>query len=134
MENLSWEEIEHFLKILNSTERNENRLPKDWSYSLPTEAQWEYACRAGTSTRFSFGDELVATQANYWVDATSKPMAVGQFSPNPFGFFDMHGNVAEWCLDFYAPYPIGSLVDPQGPKLGTSRIYCGGSLIKTPIN
>ena len=127
VENLSWSEISDFLEILNFTERKAERLPPDWSYSLPTEAQWEYACRAGTTTAYSFGDELDGNQSNFRLSATSKPKAVGQYPANPFGFFDMHGNVAEWCQDYYSLYPAGSLVDPTGPKLGNSRIARGGS-------
>ncbi|MCD6404609.1 MAG: formylglycine-generating enzyme family protein [Planctomycetes bacterium] len=91
---------------------------------LPTEAEWEYACRAGSSTRFSFDDNSYA-----WYDGNSedKTHPVGQKKPNAWGLFDMHGNVWEWCADWYGNYSSGRVTDSQGPSSGSSRVLRGGS-------
>ena len=100
-------------------------------YRLPTEAEWEYACRALTSTRFDYGDDPgYADLGNYaWYDANSDGMThpVGQKLPNRWGLYDMYGNVINWCQDWYAPFPGGSVTDPQGPASGTNRIMRGGT-------
>jgi formylglycine-generating enzyme required for sulfatase activity len=100
-----------------------------WAYVLPTESQWEYACRAGTSTLYSWGDDINATHANYLVNGLSQTRDVGQYAANPWGFFDMHGNVNEWTADWYqAAYPTGNpLIDPTGPASGSNRVFRGGS-------
>ncbi|MGI6369176.1 MAG: formylglycine-generating enzyme family protein [Ignavibacteria bacterium] len=89
---------------------------------LPTEAEWEYACRAGTSTTFNTGDNITTSQANY---SSSKTMAVGSFAPNKWGLYDMHGNVWEWCSDWYGYYSSGS--NPTGAASGSYRVFRGGS-------
>ena len=104
---------------------------------LPTEAEWEYACRAGTIKRFNTGDELNLGLANYKPDNCSgkysdlefrnEILPVGKFKPNDFGLYDMHGNVAEWCNDFYAPYPNEQQINPTGPESGEYRVVRGGS-------
>jgi formylglycine-generating enzyme required for sulfatase activity len=82
-------------------------------YRLPTEAEWEYACRAGTTTPFNTGNDITETQANYDGSGTeNKTVAVGHYAPNAFGLYDMHGNVWEWCYDWYAPYSIEDQTDP----------------------
>jgi formylglycine-generating enzyme required for sulfatase activity len=103
---------------------------------LPTEAEWEYACRAGTTTPFHFGTELNGTQAN--CDGTKpygtttkgpdlkKTSAVGSYPANAWGLHDMHGNVYEWCSDRYNSYSVTSVTDPQGPKNGLYRVIRGG--------
>ena len=106
-------------------------------YRLPTEAEWEYCCRAGTSTPFHFGNELNGTQANCdgnnpygttkkgpYLEKTSP---VGSYPANAWGLYDMHGNVWEWCQDWYAAYPKQSVTDPRGPEVGSSCVNRGGS-------
>src|SRR5205085_11973537 len=86
-------------------------------YRLPTEAEWEYACRAGTTTLFHTGDALTPEQANLGVGREGKPLKtvpVGSYKPNAWGLYDMHGNVAEWCLDWHGPYAAGEQTDPVG--------------------
>ena len=97
---------------------------------MPTEAEWEYASRAGSTNRFSYGDDPGYTQlANYaWYNANSGSTthAVGGKLPNRWGLFDMSGNVWEWCSDGYGNYPGGSVTDPQGPSSGSYRVLRGG--------
>ncbi|GHU50111.1 hypothetical protein FACS1894200_09380 [Spirochaetia bacterium] len=105
-------------------------------YRLPTEAEWEYACRAGTTTPFSNGDNITTDQANYngnypynnnaKGEYRRKTMPVGSFAPNRWGLYDMHGNVWEWCWDRYADYAGGSQTDPSGAASGSDRVFRGG--------
>ena len=108
--------------------------PTGWKYVLPTEAQWEYACRAGTTTAYSWGNDINSTRANYNWDGggTSgndfkQTRDVGQYAANPWGFFDMQGNVWEWVSDWKANYLIGAQTDPEGPASGSLRVVRGGS-------
>lgn len=104
---------------------------------LPTEAEWEYACRAGTNTHFNTGSCLSATQANYNGNIPmegcsegvnkGKTMPVGSFAPNAWGLYDMHGNVYEWCSDWYETYSSDAQLNPKGPESGKWRVYRGGS-------
>jgi formylglycine-generating enzyme required for sulfatase activity/uncharacterized caspase-like protein len=93
-------------------------------YRLPTEAEWEYACRAGTTTRYSTGNDIRTSQANYGGGRTK---AVGSFDANVWGLYDMHGNVWEWCWDWYGNYGSGAQTDPMGASSGTNRVGRGGS-------
>ena len=113
---VSWEDCQEFIKKLNASTKG--------GYRLPTEAEFEYACRAGTTTAYSFGDSLTKTDAN--IDGASVK-AVGGYKPNAFGLYDMHGNVWEWCNDWKADYPAGAVTDPKGPATGESRVLRGGS-------
>ncbi|MDR1837187.1 MAG: formylglycine-generating enzyme family protein [Treponema sp.] len=106
-------------------------------YRLPTEAEWEYACRVGTVTPFSTGNNITANLANYDGNYPynnnsretyrQRTTAVGSFAPNPWGLYDMHGNVWEWCWDWYGNYSSGAQTDPQGAVSGSYRVMRGGS-------
>ena len=93
---------------------------------MPTEAEWEYACRAGTTTSYSFGNSLTEADANFSGSSTKATKAVGSYKPNAFGLYDMHGNVWEWC-DWYGDYPAAAVTDPKGPATGEKRVLRGGS-------
>jgi formylglycine-generating enzyme len=130
VEQVSWDRAQKFIQKLN---KRRDRI----TYCLPTEAQWEYAARAGTSTSFHVGDQLSTDQANYngkypmegrqQGENREKTVPVGSFAPNAWGLYDIHGNVWEWCQDWYGVYPSGPVTDPEGPSSGTRRILRGGS-------
>ena len=96
---------------------------------VATEAQWEYACRAGTSTMYSCGDSISSKNASYDRDFDDGTTPVGKYPANPCGFHDMYGNVWEWCSDRYGDYPSGSVTNPIGPASGSFRVTRGGSWI-----
>jgi len=119
VETVSWLDATNYCARLTEQDLAAGRIPPGSHYRLPTEAEWEYAARAGTSTRFSYGDDPALTGlTNYaWYASHSGNMThpVGQKAPNPWGLYDMAGNVLEWCLDWYGLYPGGFETDPQGP-------------------
>ena len=127
VEKVSWDDAQVFLTRLNAQQAA--NLPAGWSYVLPTESQWEYACRAGTTTVYSWGATIANSNANYSSSGIGLTVDVGQYAANPWGFFDMHGNVWEWTADRYqAAYPTGNpVVDPTGPASGSDRVGRGGS-------
>jgi formylglycine-generating enzyme required for sulfatase activity len=120
--NVNWNDAVGFCKALTGEERK-----RDWDFALPTEAQWEYACRAGTTKSYSWGNKITPQLANSKDSGLNNPVEVGSYSANPWGFFDMHGNVREWTADFYGAYPRSSVIDPRGPSKGSNRVIRGGS-------
>jgi formylglycine-generating enzyme required for sulfatase activity len=132
VENVSWNKVQQFIERLNE-------LMPDGGFRLPTEAEWEYACRAGTTTAFWFSDQITPEQVNY---DGNYPYAGGQKGKyraetvdvkslpcNSWGLYQMHGNVWEWCQDWYGDYPSGTVKDPTGPAKGGRRVLRGGSWI-----
>lgn len=128
VENVSWSSAMEFCRRLTARERSAGRLVEGYAYTLPTEAQWEYAARAGT-TGMHAGD----VDAMAWTSRNSQRTAhpVGTKRANGWGLHDMHGNVWEWCLDWLGDYPSGTVVDPKGPATGTQRVQRGGSYLAT---
>jgi len=130
VEQVSWEDAVEFCRKLSAlpAERQAGRV-----YRLPTEAEWEYACRAGTDTKYSFGDDESRLDEYGWYDGNSgnQTHPVGKKKPNGWGLFDMHGNVWEWCSDLYGEYPKGAVTDPQGPSGASARVFRGGSWLST---
>ena len=126
IESVTWEEAEAFCSSLSAlpAERAAGRV-----YRLPTEAEWEYACRAGTTTAYSFGDDesLLGDFAWFGANAGGSTHPVGQKKPNGWGLYDMQGNVWEWCSDRYGDYAAAAATDPQGPAQGSYRVLRGGS-------
>ena len=118
---VSWNDATAFCRWLSKREGR--------PFRLPTEAEWEYACRAGTTTRWSSGDSLADLETIAWTpkSGTETTHPVGSKAPNAFGLFDMHGNVWEWCLDKFGRYQPAPQIDPTGPRFGTKRVLRGGA-------
>ncbi|MDC0292966.1 formylglycine-generating enzyme family protein [Verrucomicrobia bacterium] len=128
MTNINWHDAVDFCEKLNAIKHD--TLPDGYRYTLPTEAQWEYACRAGTTTRFCYGDDYNQLGQYAWNEDNSsdKTHPVGEKQPNDWGLHDMHGNVWEWCLDGYSDsYLEGSVSDPQNFKISSFQVVRGGS-------
>jgi formylglycine-generating enzyme required for sulfatase activity len=133
--NVNFAEAEGFCRKLTELGRKSTELPADWEFRLPTEAQWEYACRAGTTTATSFGDKLSSKQANFkgkpYNGAESGPSLgraakVGSYPANPWGLHDMHGNTFEWCRDWYHPKLPGGVDPDLYLATASSRVRRGG--------
>jgi len=132
---VSWKDSQKFIKKLNAK--------GEGVYRLPTEAEWEYACRAGSRTAYSWGNKMDCNMAMYanktgktdtcklYIESLKltpkKPAPVKTYAPNPWGLYDMHGNVWEWCQDWFETYHGADAIDPQGPRKGTHRVKRGGS-------
>jgi sulfatase modifying factor 1 len=129
VEQVTWDDCQEFIKKLRGKDKK--------LYRLPFEAEWEYSCRAGTKTPFSFGETISTDQANYNGNFTygdgkkgvdrKKTTPVGSFPANAWGLHDMHGNLFQWCQDRYGDYPQNDVVDPQGADNNKSRVLRGGS-------
>jgi formylglycine-generating enzyme required for sulfatase activity len=142
VERVNWFDATNYCAQLTARERSAGRLPDGYVYRLPTESEWEYACRAGTTTPFHYGNELLSGMANfsgfreyrvgnpYYLNASGtflgRTTSVGSYAPNAWGLYDMHGNLWEWCQDRYGTYPSGSVSDPQGAPSGPQRVFRGG--------
>ncbi|MFH0871186.1 MAG: SUMF1/EgtB/PvdO family nonheme iron enzyme [bacterium] len=127
VEQVSWNDIQEFIRRLNEKAGRTG-------YRLPTEAEWEYACRAGSQTAYSFGDDPGSLEWFAWYskNSDSKTHPVGQKRPNAWGFHDMQGNVWEWCQDWHGNYASGLVSDPTGPGSGSDRVIRGGSWYLDP--
>ena len=128
VEQVSWTDSVNYCAKLTEREHAAGRLPAGYVYRLPTEAEWEYVARAGSTTRFSYGDDPGYTKlkdyAWYHANSGGTTHPVGQKLANAWGLYDMAGNVPEWCLDWFGEYPGGT--DPTGPASGSYRAFRGG--------
>ena len=131
VEKVSFVAASNYCVKVTAQERGQGHLPEGFEYRLPTEAEWEFACRAGSTNRFYFGPTPEGGDAHAWTaencEATTHP--VGAKKPNAWGLHDMHGNVWEWCSDWFEPYPAKPLTDPTGPATnGTNKykVFKGG--------
>lgn len=134
MECVTWQRTQAFCAKLTDIEKQAGRLPDGYVYRLPTEAEWEYACRAGTKGPYNVdGDatRMVGIRKFAWVAGAGSSFGTRKVGdnrqPNAWGLYDMHGNIAEWCLDWYAPYAEGRQTDPAGPAEGAEKVIRGGS-------
>ncbi|MCC6155944.1 MAG: formylglycine-generating enzyme family protein [Candidatus Hydrogenedentes bacterium] len=129
VDNMSWNDVQDFLANLNAAKASSG-------YRLPTEAQWEYACRAGATTRFYWGEDANETgiddHAWYEANSSSEINSVGQKVANAWGLRDMSGNVSEFCQDFYGEYPEEGVTNPEGPDSGEFRVVRGGGFFSGP--
>jgi len=146
VETVNWNDATNYCAVLTAREESAGRLPAGYVYRLPTEAEWEYACRAGTTTAFHYGGALRSGMANFDGHGEYPPCggesyycynpsgidlgrttSVGSYAPNAWGLYDMHGNVWEWCQDWWSSsLPGGSVTDPQGSPTGSDRVFRGG--------
>ena len=136
---LSWRAARNFCTWLSQTERQAGRLPAGYEYRLPTEGEWEYACRAGADTAYSFGDTTAGLDGFAWYrsNTAGKPHPVGGKRPNAWGIYDMHGNVWEWCNDWYGEkFLIADVENPLGPEASDEnlKVARGGAYTSDPAD
>lgn len=134
---VSYYRATHYCALLTALDPSPGRLADGWEYHLPTEAQWEYACRSGTTTATAFGSQMSSTPANFDGQYPYNGGAVGpalgrsppgeSYAPNAWGLYALHGNVSERCADRHGPYPTMRVQDPQGPPTGSHRLARGGN-------
>jgi formylglycine-generating enzyme required for sulfatase activity len=131
VDGVSWSDAVLYCQRLNAREQSAGRLPAGWQYRLPTEAEWEYACRAGTTTTYYFGNDSAANRLPFYAwcsfNANGGTQPVGSRAPNRWGLYDMYGNVEEWCSDWFYAFSGGNVTDPQGPSSGSVKVRRGGS-------
>ncbi len=127
MAGVTWDECQAFVTALNKG--------REGGFRMPTEAEWEYACRAGGMDAYSCGNDSACLAGHAWYagNCEGKTHPVGQRAPNAWGLYDMHGNVWEWCRDFYGEYPQHRVIDPTGPQVGQCTILRGGSWLSPPV-
>jgi formylglycine-generating enzyme required for sulfatase activity len=129
VEQVSWEDAVEFCKKLSDLpeEKKAGRV-----YRLPTEAEWEYACRSGSKSAYSFGESSKSLGDYAWFDGNSNGQThpAGENKANAWSLYDMHGNVWEWCSDWYGEYPKGAVSDPTGPCEGSDRVFRGGTWLR----
>ncbi len=133
VEQVSWNDARAYCQALTAREVTLARLPVGYEYRLPTEAEWEYACRAGTVTEYNVGADIYCGDAAFFYSThsyipcgLSSPVPGGSYAPNGFGLYDMHGNVREWCLDSFFSYAPGAVSNPLATG-GVNRVVRGGS-------
>ncbi len=138
VDSVTWEEAKEYCRRLNKQELEANRVPPGYEYRLPTEAEWEYVARAGTTGAYSFGesDQVVHLgEFGWWRENSGEtPMPVGQLAPNPWGLYDIHGNVFEWCLEDYDAYEEGGFVAFSGADYKVIRggsFYCPATILRS---
>ena len=147
VEQVRWSDATNYCGKLTQQERLSGRIFTNWVYRLPTEAEWEFACRAGTTNAFNYGINLLSGMANFNgqseyygnVGNSNNPSGtflqrtspVGNYQSNARGLYDMTGNVWEWCQDWYASFATNSVTDPQGPASGSARVFRGGAFNAT---
>jgi formylglycine-generating enzyme required for sulfatase activity len=138
VEQANWYLASEYCAQLTQQQQQSGQIPTNWIYRLPTESEWEYACRAGSTNQFSYGEDPAYTNlVDYaWYSANSGNMTqdVAQLLPNGFGLYDMEGDVFEWCQDWYGSYPAGPVSNPQGPSSGEERVFRGGAWAYGPID
>jgi formylglycine-generating enzyme required for sulfatase activity len=143
VETVSWFDASNYCAELTAQSQAAGQIFSNWVYRLPTEAEWEFACRAGTITAFYYGSNLLSGMANFngeypylgGIGTTNNPSGVfldsttpvGSYQSNALDLYDMAGNLREWCQDWYGAYPTNSVSNPQGPTNGTERIFRGGA-------
>jgi formylglycine-generating enzyme required for sulfatase activity len=128
VEKVRFQDAAAYCAALTERERTAGHLPSNYVYRLPSEAEWEYACRAGSTNHFSFGNAEAEADAHAWTQENSEmtTQPVGLKEPNAWGLHDMHGNVWEWCADWYADYSGDTVTDPVGPPTARFKVFRGG--------